>query len=64
MEQVADVVADRLAAQVQVLGDLRGRAAALELAQDLGLSRRETELRVGLRLLDLARGARALARGA
>ena len=55
VEQVADVVADRFAAQVQVLGDLRRRAAALELTQDLGLSGRETELRVGLRLLDQVR---------
>src|SRR6476660_5812727 len=48
VEQVADVIADGLPAQVQVLGDLCGRAAPLELAQNLGLAWCEAELRVGL----------------
>src|SRR4029079_9364483 len=55
VEQVADVVADGLSAEVQILSDLRGRTPSLELAQDLGLAGSEAEIRVGLRFLDQVR---------
>jgi hypothetical protein len=40
-EQVADVVSNRLGAQVQRAGDLVGRVAPLQQAKDLRLPRRE-----------------------
>ena len=46
------MVADRLAAEVELVGDLGGRASELEQAQDLGLARRQRELGMVVRLLD------------
>ncbi len=51
-EQVPDVVADRLGAQMELVGYLARRPAALEQLQHLVLPRREVELRMGVRLLD------------
>src|SRR5262245_31401107 len=51
VQQAANVVPDRLAAQSQLLGDLCGRAAPLEQLQHLRLPRRQLELRVPARLL-------------
>ena len=37
-QQMADVVSDRLGAEVEFLGDLLGRASLFEKAKHLGLS--------------------------
>src|SRR6187551_3606442 len=49
---MSNVVADGLRAEVQLLGNLRGGAAALEELEHLALTRREVQIRVSVRLLD------------
>ena len=44
-EDVADVVADRLDAQVQLPSDLVGGSSVLEQPQDFGLTRRHMRMR-------------------
>ena len=61
----ADVVADGRDAEMEVVGDLLGRAALLKQPQDLALARREFRVRRDRRLLlhmlDLAEDADHLA---
>jgi hypothetical protein len=49
---MADVIANRLSAQMQLFGDLPCRTAALEEPKHLRLFRREVQLRVCVRFLD------------
>ena len=51
-QHVPDVVAHRLLAQVQLLGDLRRRSAAFEKLEHLGLTRCEVQVGVCMRLFD------------
>jgi hypothetical protein len=51
-EQVPNVVADRLGAQLKLLGDLPRRATALEKFEDFRLPRCELKVRMYVKLLD------------
>jgi len=51
-QQVADVIAHRIHAHLQLVGDLACRAAALEELEDLRLARRQIQLRVCMWFFD------------
>src|SRR2546422_4995167 len=65
--QVADVISNRLEAQVELVGDLRGRVTSVEQPQHLGLAGSEVRMQRSLGLLldsyDLAEDADDMAAG-